>query len=83
MRKRTLLSIAIPIFVATVNAALPASASLGPGVGNVPQGIQSDDAYAASFGRKNVTNVFATTQRVSCYRPEVSATQFNDGPNDG
>lgn len=83
MRKRTLLSIATPIFVATVNAALPASASLGPGVGNVPQGIQSDVAYAASFGRKNVTNVFATTQRVSCYRPEVSATQFNDGPNDG
>jgi len=33
--------------------------------------------------RSVVTNIFATTGRVSCYRPEVSAATFNDGPNDG
>jgi hypothetical protein len=68
--------------MAAFSGASPAWAS-GPGVGNVPQGTQSDAAYAASFALKNVTNVFATTQQVSCYRPEVSAAQFNDGPNDG
>ena len=38
------------------------------GVGNVPQGTQSDASYAAS--NSAVKNVFATSQRVSCYRPE-------------
>lgn len=46
-------------------------AAAGPGVGNVPQGTQSDAAYAASYAAHGVTNVFATTQRTSCYTPEV------------
>jgi len=52
------------------------------GVGNVPQGTQSNGSYAASSSA--VSNVFATTDSVvSCYTPEVSAVAFNDGPNDG
>jgi hypothetical protein len=37
-----------------------------------PQGTQSDAAFAASNKANNVTNVSATTQRVSCYAPEVT-----------
>src|SRR6266581_4026270 len=59
------------------------SSGLDPGVGNVPQGTQTDGAYAQSFQRFGVTNVDATTQRVSCYRPEADASAFEDGPNDG
>src|SRR5712691_11613728 len=55
------------------------SSSLDPGVGNVPQGTQADATYAASV---TATNVFATTQKTSCYRPEVQAP-FNDGPDNG
>src|SRR5581483_6308160 len=47
-----------------------------------PQGTQSNAAYAASFAASHVINVFATTQRVSCYRPEVPYF-VSDGPNDG
>jgi len=36
-----------------------------------PQGFQSDAAFAASYGTRNVSSVAATTQRVSCYTPEV------------
>ena len=65
----------------------PAQAASGtsgidPGIGNVPQGRQSDRAYAASFKAHAVTNVFVTSQRVSCYRPEVPFA-VNNGPNDG
>lgn len=80
---RRLLSLAIPAIVAAAYSALPAQAGTGAGVGNIPQGVQGDKAYAASFAAHHVTNTFVTTQQVSCYRPEVSATQFNDGPNDG
>jgi hypothetical protein len=55
---------------------------MGAGVGNVPQGIQSDAAYAGSFQANNVTNVFATTQQTSCYRPE-DPYFGNLGPTDG
>ena len=58
------------------------SASLSPGIGNVPQGTQTDTGYAGSFKANNVTNVFATTQKTSCYRPEVPYFT-SDGPNDG
>jgi hypothetical protein len=46
------------------------------------QGVQSDAAFAASAAGKGVTNVSATTQRVSCYAPE---TLYLDGltPADG
>jgi hypothetical protein len=77
-----LLTIAIPVLLASATAAAPASASLGAGVGHVPQGTQSDASYAGSYLAHSVANVFATTQKVSCYRPEVSYSA-NAGPNDG
>ena len=49
---------------------------------SVPQGTQSDKDYAKSFARYGVTNVVATTQRTSCYTPEVPLFT-SDGPNDG
>jgi hypothetical protein len=59
-----------------------ASAAAGTTVGTsgavVPQGFQSDLAYAGSNTTAGVTNTYATTQ-VSCYRPEVPAP-FDDGP---
>ena len=64
------------------NPATGASASLDPGVGNIPQGTQTDAAYASSFAASRVTNAFVTTNQVSCYRPEV-ALAANNGPNDG
>jgi hypothetical protein len=48
----------------------------------VPQGTQTDAAYAASFVAQGVRNISATTQRVSCYTPEVPYFT-SDGPNDG
>ena len=45
----------------------------------VPQGTQTDAAYAQSVQAFGVTNVTATTQRTSCYTPEV-ASPFDDGP---
>jgi hypothetical protein len=36
-----------------------------------PQGIQPDAAFAASYAQRGVTAVPATTQRVSCYAPQV------------
>src|SRR6516225_3109011 len=47
-----------------------------------PQGSQSNSAYAASFAANHVTNVFATTQKTSCYRPEVPFFVSN-GPSNG
>lgn len=80
--------IVLPIGVAAAAAiavavASGASSGVDPGVGVVPQGTQTDKAYAQSFQKAGVTNVFATTQRVSCYRPEVDASAFDGGPNDG
>ena len=69
MKKRHILAAVAPI-VAMSSYWHPTAATVGPGVGNVPQGLQSDSAYAASFVTNGVTNVFATTQRTSCYRPE-------------
>ena len=85
MRKRRLLAFAMPALVALIyGGPLPASsASLDPGVGNIPQGTQTNVAYAESGASSGVSNTFATTQQTSCYRPEVSAALFNDGPNDG
>jgi hypothetical protein len=89
VKSKRLLSVATLVLAAGLCTASSASyaasggAALDPGVGSVPQGTQSDKAYAQSVPRNGVTNVFATTQRVSCFRPEVSATAFNLGPNDG
>lgn len=57
-------------------------ANAGTGVAPIPQGPQSDGAYAASYFVNGVTNVSATTQRTSCYTPEVPYF-VSDGPNDG
>lgn len=75
-RKGAVIAVAIAILLAL--GASP-SASGGP---VVPQGTQSDAAYAKSFARSGAINVDATTQRVSCYRPEVPYFT-SDGPNDG
>jgi hypothetical protein len=57
-------------------------AALGTGVGNIPQGIQNNATYANSFTKYDVTNVVVTTQKTSCYTPEVPYT-VNLGPTDG
>jgi hypothetical protein len=79
MRRHRLAAIAVPVLLlAYVFASPPAAA----GAGNSPQGGQSDADYAASAANHGVTNVFATTQKTSCYTPE--APYFtNLGPNDG
>jgi hypothetical protein len=59
--------------------AAPASSAGGAAV---PQGTQSNAAYAASFAGHHAKNVSATTQQTSCYRPEA-AFFTSDGPNDG
>jgi hypothetical protein len=82
LSRRRLLSAGIPLFMATAFAAVPAQAGAGAGVGNIPQGTQSDYAYARSYQAKGVTNVFATTQKTSCYRPE-NPYFLSLGPNDG
>ena len=79
--------VALPAAMATLifglAPALAGSApALDPGVGNVPQGRQSYLEYAASYGLNHVSNVFVTSQKVSCYRPEVPIP-WNGGPNDG
>src|SRR6516164_2859395 len=47
-----------------------------------PHGSQSNSGYAASFAANHVSNVFATTQKTSCYRPEVPFFVSN-GPSNG
>ena len=70
------------IALVAVFASPPVAASAGPGVGNVPQGTQSDNAYAMSFKTNHVVNVDATTQQTSCYTPEVPYFT-NLGPAEG
>lgn len=52
-----------------------------------PQGIQADASFASSFKLNHVTNVFATSQKTSCYTPEVpysgSLAGTNGGQDDG
>ena len=69
LARHRLLPLAAPlVLLASLAVAPPTFAASG--VGNVPQSTQSDAAYAQSATSHGVTNVFATTQRVSCYRPE-------------
>ena len=78
-----LIGFAIPVSLGLAPGfASSASVTLDPGIGNIPQGTQSDQAYSDSFTTNRVTNVFVTTQQVSCYRPEVPFAVSN-GPNDG
>src|SRR5207302_5103871 len=43
----------------------------GTGVGNVPQGTQSDASFAASFAAAGVTHVGASRGQVSCHRADA------------
>jgi hypothetical protein len=68
--------------IALTVIALTALATSTGTTATVPQGTQSDSYYAKSFARNQVTNAFATTQKTSCYTPEVPF--FTSlGPNDG
>ncbi|MFL5627690.1 MAG: hypothetical protein ACJ788_19095 [Ktedonobacteraceae bacterium] len=87
MRKSSLAFLAVTLL--TLLAMIPTFifapahvAAAGVGVGNIPQGTQTNTAYAMSYTTQHVTNVFATTQQTSCYTPEVPYT-VSDGPNDG
>lgn len=83
-RRRIAATAAAALFVtlAAAPASVISAAGADPGIGNVPQGTQSDAAYAGSFRAGKVSNVFVTSQQVSCYRPEVPVLA-NNGPNDG
>jgi hypothetical protein len=55
-------------------AALAVVIVFGPaatGAGGPPQGTQTDAAFAGSYAARQVASVSATTQKTSCYRPEV------------
>jgi len=67
LRRTSLVTLAV---VAIVALAAAPSSTASAGIGNVPQGTQTDWAYAKS-GKYRVTNVLATTQHTSCYTPEV------------
>jgi hypothetical protein len=78
-----LIGIVVPLsFGLAPGFASSGSVTFDPGVGNVPQGTQTDQAYSDSFAKNAVTNVFVTSQQVSCFRPEVPFA-VNNGPNDG
>jgi hypothetical protein len=52
-------------------AAACAGVCVGSAHAAPPQGFQSDSAFAGSYAARAVTSVPATTQRVSCYTPQV------------
>lgn len=83
-RRRIATTLAAALFVtlAVAPASVTSAAGADPGIGNVPQGPQGDGAYSASYAARSVSNQFVTSQRVSCYRPEVPVSA-NNGPNDG
>src|SRR2546423_7046615 len=68
-------------------------AAVGGGVGVAtahaappPRGFQADAAFASSYAERGVVSVPATTQRVSCYTPEVlyqGALSPSEGYPDG
>ena len=81
LRKARLLSLVVPAVIAVAYGPSPAAAGSAPGIGIVPQGIQSNNSYAGSVAA--VSNVFATTQKTSCYRPEVPYFSTYTPENDG
>ena len=80
--KHWLMAVAVSLLTLAPAPAAATASGLDAGIGNVPQGLQSNSAYAASFKNRAVTNMFVTSQQVSCYRPEVPIP-WNAGPNDG
>ena len=78
-----LVGLVVPVSIGFAPSLVSSAPSgFDPGIGNVPQGTQSNQHYSDSFGANKVTNVFVTTQQVSCYRPEAPYSVSN-GPNDG
>jgi len=77
---RTVRSVCVAAVLLASIVMAPSASAAGAGVGNVPQGTQKAAAYAHSS--QGVSNVFATTQRTSCYRPEVPFA-VSDAPNNG
>src|SRR5437899_5033834 len=71
LRRIQFASLFVPVVLAIGTGPAPALAQAAPGVGNIPQATQTNTAYARSYARHRVTNIFATTQQTSCYRPEV------------
>src|SRR5438105_430960 len=57
--------------VAAIAAACAGVCVAGADAAAPPQGFQPDAAFAASYAQRSVVSVPATTQRVSCYAPEV------------
>src|SRR6266576_251515 len=74
MLRRTTFAVVAIIAVASLNPSPLASG------GSIPQGTQTNAAYASSGS--GVTAVSATTQKVSCYTP-MAPYAGNIGPNDG
>src|SRR6266567_381482 len=70
-----------PVYWLTL-LALAALSLVPTGAQAVAPATQSDGAYAASFASNGVTNVFATTQRTSCFTPEAPYFTSN-GPTNG
>jgi len=62
LKQRRLLAVGMPFFVVIALAVMPVQA----GAGTNRPGVPSDTDYAASYARAKVTNLFATTQQVSC-----------------
>src|SRR5579859_5557663 len=74
MRNRWILVVLVVggAFLASGAGALGSSAvaTIGASGAPIPQGTQSNAAYTGSSA--GISNVFATTQQMSCYRPEVA-----------
>jgi hypothetical protein len=68
----------LPLLLLTTFAPFSFAQSVPP----PPQVTQTDGSFADSFRINHVTNVFATTQKSSCYTPEVPYAG-NLGPTNG
>src|SRR5260370_9390491 len=71
---RGLLLLGVAVVLAISYGASPRAASFGPGVGNIPQGTQTEDSFAHSFPANHLTNAFPTPQQITCHTPEVPFT---------
>ncbi len=82
---RDLWNVSVPVKFACLSLFLAAASvpsTIAQSVPPPPQGPQTDTAFADSFKSNHVTNVFATTQKTSCYTPEVPYAG-NLGPANG
>jgi len=79
---RNLCGIEKYLFLAVLLLTTLAPLSFAQAVPPPPQGVQTDASFADSCRLSYVTNVFATTQKSSCYTPEVPYAG-NLGPTNG